>query len=47
MKKLYLKEKKDWENEKEFYENVIEDMKHSIDILLTSYIKEQSVVPHL
>lgn len=47
LKKLYLKEKQIWKNEKEYYEHVIEDLKHSIDILLTSYMKEQSVIPHL
>ena len=47
MKELYLKEKNEWKNQKEYYEHVIEDLKHSIDILLTSYLKEQSVVPHL
>jgi len=40
IKKLYLEEKQSWKNEREYYENVIEDLKHSIDILLTSYLKE-------
>jgi len=42
-----LREKSIWKNEKEYYENVIEDLKNSIDILLTSYMKEQSLLPHL
>ena len=46
LKDLYSANLQESKSEKEHYERVVEDLKNSIEILLTCYIKEERLAPH-